>query len=282
MISIITPTFNRRDLVQTTIKSIIGQKFTDWELIVVDDGSTDDTEEVLKTYLTDPRIRYIKKQNTGQADSLNVGVSHSKGEFIVFLDSDDEAYPDWLETVNPELRKNTGILSVGAIRKLIDGTMIDEGIDWVEFSGEKIRVKFTCGSLFIRRKVFDAIGGYDSSLKANIQTDLGLRLITHIKKHGLEIATIDKNLVQINIHGGPRIRTNWKKKSEGGIQFLEKHYNFISKHNPKEIANICATIAYSNYKLHNRKQSVHYILKAIKHNPYRWYNYLRAVKYALM
>lgn len=73
MISIITPTYNREVLVQATIKSVINQTFTDWELIIVDDGSTDDTEKTMVPFLTDSRIRYFKKQNSGQADCLNYG-----------------------------------------------------------------------------------------------------------------------------------------------------------------------------------------------------------------
>ena len=74
--TIITPTYNREDLLQTTINTVLAQTFTDWELIIVDDGSTDKTEAVVKNlFLHDPRITYIKKANTGQADSLNVGRS---------------------------------------------------------------------------------------------------------------------------------------------------------------------------------------------------------------
>src|SRR5215217_5202065 len=118
MFSIITPTYNRRDLLQTTIKSILAQTFTDWELIVIDDGSTDDTEQVMQTYLTDSRIKYVKKENTGQAHSLNVGSTYVTREFMTFLDSDDEAYPNWLETVYNNIKEDTGIACSGAIRRL--------------------------------------------------------------------------------------------------------------------------------------------------------------------
>ena len=279
MISIVTPTYNREVLIQNTINSILNQTFKDWELIVVDDGSTDNTEQVMQEYLKDPRIRYIKKKNTGQANSLNVGVSNCKGEFIVFLDSDDEAYPKWLETAHSEIKEDTGIVCVGAIRKLLDGTMLNEDLSEYMLFGEKVKVKFTCGSLFMRRTVFNAINGYDDSLKAGIQTDLGYRLIAYLRTTNYKIVTNDAYLVQINIHGGPRIRTNYEKVGEGGIQFLNKHEKVISK---TEIADICATIAFSSYKVNKRGRSLKYLLKAIKNNPTRLHNYARIVKYTLM
>ena len=282
MISIITPTYNRELLVQTTIKSIQAQTFTDWELIIVDDGSTDNTESAIQPFLQDSRISYVKKGNSGQAASLNVGVSHARGEFITFLDSDDEAYPDWLQTVNNEIRPDTGIACACAIRKFMDGSVIYEGLGEFHLFGEKMMLKFTCGSLFIRKKIFDSIGGYDAELRANIQTDLGYRLIGEIRKTDYKIVTIEKYLIQINIHAGERIRTNWQRKSDGGAQFLKKHFAFLKKHDPKEISNICATIAFSNYKMNDRKKSVEYLMKAIKHNPTRLLNYFRILKYRFM
>jgi glycosyltransferase involved in cell wall biosynthesis len=282
MISIITPTYNRAVLVQTTIKSIQAQTFTDWELIVVDDGSTDDTEQAIQPFLKDPRISYVKKANSGQAASLNVGVGYARGEFITFLDSDDEAYPEWLQTVSSEIKNDTGIACSCAIRKFMDGSIIEEDLGEFHLFGEKMMLKFTCGSLFIRKELFNAIGGYDAELRANIQTDLGYRLIDQLRKTNYKIVTIRKYLIQINIHAGERIRTNWQRKSDGGAQFLKKHFNFLKKHDPKEISNICATIAFSNYKMNDRKKSVEYLLKAIQHNPTRLLNYFRFFKYRFM
>ncbi|MHA4842616.1 glycosyltransferase family 2 protein [Flavitalea antarctica] len=282
MISIITPTYNRALLVQTTIKSIQAQTFKDWELIIVDDGSTDNTEEAIQHFLEDSRIRYVKKSNSGQAASLNVGVQYAKYDFITFLDSDDEAYPEWLQTVTREMNNETGIACSCAIRKFIDGSRVEEGLGMFNLFGEKMMLKFTCGSLFIRKSLFHAIGGYDVELRANIQTDLGYRLIDEIRKTDYKIVTVRKFLIQINIHAGERIRTNWQRKSDGGAQFLKKHFAFLQTHDPKEISNICATIAFSNYKMNDRKKSMEYLLKAIKHNPTRILNYLRIVKYRFM
>ena len=281
MFSIITPTYNREDLLQTTIKSILAQTYTDWELIIVDDGSTDNTAQVIQKYLIDPRIRYVRKQNTGQAHSLNVGVTYAKGDFITFLDSDDEAYPNWLEVVSNNIKEDTGIVCVGAIRKLLDGTKINDGIYPYKFYNEIIKIKFTCGSLFIRRTAFNAIGGYDIELKSNIQTDLGYRLITYLKSVNLKVVGLEEYLVQINIHNGPRIRTSWEKTRTGGIQFFNKHHQYFQKYDPVGLSYICGSIAFSSYKSKKRGEAIRFLLKAIKYNPSRWSNYAKLVKYAI-
>jgi glycosyltransferase involved in cell wall biosynthesis len=282
MFTIITPTYNREQLVQATIKSILEQIHKDWELIIVDDGSTDNTEQAVQQYLTDPRIKYIKKENSGQAASLNAGASCAKGDFIAFLDSDDEAYPEWLNTVHAHIGRDTGIVCAGAMRKMLDGTLVTEDLREYRLFGQKMRLKFTCGSLFIRRTLFSTVGGYDAEMRSNIQTDLGYRLLAYLRTVNLQIVTIDKYLVQINVHEGPRIRTNWNRMRDGGIQFLNKHYHFIRRNNPKDISNICSTIAFSSYKLNKRGQSVYYLLRAIRHNPFRWINYMRIFKYVLV
>jgi len=279
MISIITPTFNREILLQTTVRSIINQTYTDWELIIVDDGSTDNTEQAIQPFLEDKRIRYVKKQNTGQPDSLNHGARFARGEFITFLDSDDEAYPPWLETVQQHIKDDTGIVCVGAMRKFPDGSVIEEGMNVFRFFGKVFHLKFTCGSLFIKRSLFTKIGGYDAGLKSNIQTDLGYRLIRELNTSKMQAVVVDNFLVQVNVHDGPRIRTNWNKRKEGSIQFLHKHFDFLKQNDTRIISDTYAVIAYACYKLKKRSESLAYILKAIRYNPVRPINYLRAIKY---
>lgn len=280
MISIITPTYNREVLVQRTIHSVLKQTYQNWELVVVDDGSTDKTEEIMKSFLSDARIKYIKKENTGQAHSLNVGVSHATKEFIVFLDSDDEAYPNWLEEVACKIENDTALISVGANRKLLDGTILEEPVHDYNLFGKNYRVKFTCGSFFIRKSIFEAIGGYDISMRSNIQTDLCIRLIHYLQSKDLKVFGIDKFLVQINIHDQPRIRNNWAKVRDGSLQLLNKHYDLIYKHDPKTTSIFYSIIAHSSFKLKNRKDAITYMSKAIKTNPKKIRNYLRFLKYS--
>lgn len=269
-------------MVQTTIRSVIDQTYQDWELIIIDDGSTDNTEEAVGKFLTDTRITYIKKENTGQGHSLNIAALHTKGDFITFLDSDDEAYPYWLETAVAGITHNTGIACTGAVRKLLNGKMIQEEPKETTIFGKKVKLKFTCGSLFIKRAVFFEVGGYDPSMKSNIQTDLGYRLLTYLRNTDYDMVSIDKSLVQLNIHNGERIRTNWAKVKEGGMQLLNKHYDIIEKSNPREISNMYMVIAFSNYKLKNRSEAVRFTLKAIRHSPLQWKNYLKFFKYTIL
>lgn len=283
MISIITPTFNRAELIGKMIDSVINQTYSDWELIIVDDGSKDNTEEAIQQYLQDKRIRYIKKENSGATHSRNVGASHANGAFITFLDSDDEALPNWLEEVSRELDQDTGILCVGAIRKFNDGRTAQEYPYDYSLSNERVKIKFTCGSLIINRNIFNAIGGYDVKLLSNQHTDLGYRLLQYLKDKPLKKKSIHKCLIQINIHEGARIRTNWKLVSEGSIQFISKHYQFLLQNrNTKHISNVYSVIAFSFYKLKQRKKSIQYLFKSIQYNPSNFKNYLKVIKYSFL
>ena len=96
-ISIVIPTFNRAEYISKALNSVIDQTFKDWELIIVDNNSTDHTDKIINQY-TDPRIRYLKIKNDGViAKSRNLGIEVSKGEWIAFLDSDDWWTEDKLE-----------------------------------------------------------------------------------------------------------------------------------------------------------------------------------------
>lgn len=103
--SIVIPTYNRALLIMKTIESIVNQTFTDFELIIVDDGSTDSTEEVVLA-IKDNRIKYYKKKNEERGAARNYGVSKSSGDYLVYFDSDDIMYQDCLATAYEFINKN--------------------------------------------------------------------------------------------------------------------------------------------------------------------------------
>ncbi|HVI30549.1 glycosyltransferase family A protein [Phenylobacterium sp.] len=96
--SVVVPTYNRGHLISYTIRSVLAQTFGDLELLVVDDGSTDDTPAVVQVF-ADARLRYLPVTNRERGAARNHGLRHATGEYVVFLDSDDEFHPDHLETL---------------------------------------------------------------------------------------------------------------------------------------------------------------------------------------
>lgn len=95
-VSVIMPAYNRETYIRESIDSVLAQSFTDFELIVVDDGSTDSTAGIVQSY-TDSRIRLIRQPNRGVSVARNAGLEAARGQFITFLDSDDLYYPDFLK-----------------------------------------------------------------------------------------------------------------------------------------------------------------------------------------
>jgi len=94
LVSVVVPTFNRASIVGVAIASVLAQGYAPTEIVVVDDGSTDDTEErIRRDYGADPRIRYVHKENGGPASARNVGFAHARGEYVALLDSDDTWHP---------------------------------------------------------------------------------------------------------------------------------------------------------------------------------------------
>lgn len=154
-ISVIIPTFNRGWCIQRAIKSVIKQPYKNWELIIVDDGSADNTKKVVKKYLKDKRIRYHKlSKNKGVNFARNKGLDISSGEYVVLLDSDDEFLPHALKNIASEFDKTAdklvGVLLFNCVNQdsqvigisSKNGTIL-EFEDWVKaekFTGEKIGV----------------------------------------------------------------------------------------------------------------------------------------------
>src|ERR1700752_3699749 len=98
LVSIIIPCYNAEKYIDRSIESILNQTYKDFEIIIINDGSTDNSEEVIKKYLTlDNRVKYLKQVNQGVSATRNKGIELAKGEILAFLDSDDVWEPENLE-----------------------------------------------------------------------------------------------------------------------------------------------------------------------------------------
>jgi glycosyltransferase involved in cell wall biosynthesis len=158
-VSVILATFNRAKLLEQAIDSVIAQSFSDWELIVVDDGSDDGSFGLLDRYLQrHGNIRYMKHRNRKAALSRNAGIQASFGRYVTFLDSDDRYLPEHLESRHALLESRPDV-------DLLAGGFICHGDPWVRdrHDPEKmvhINDCILCGTLFGRKELFTDIGGF--------------------------------------------------------------------------------------------------------------------------
>ena len=122
LVSIIMPSYNTSEYVEESIKSVLNQTYTNWELIIVDDCSTDNSEEIIKQFTHDARIRFFKNEkNSGAAISRNFALREAKGKWIAFLDSDDLWEPEKLEKQIGFMRENDYKFSYTDYRLQLNG-----------------------------------------------------------------------------------------------------------------------------------------------------------------
>lgn len=111
MISVIIPLYNKSTSIERTIHSVLSQTYTDFELIIINDGSTDNSAEIVNKRFYDKRIKYIYQDNAGVSSARNRGVKEAIGEWVLFLDADDILYPNALKTLISKSVFNTNIIS---------------------------------------------------------------------------------------------------------------------------------------------------------------------------
>ena len=216
-ISVIVPTFNRAHMVTETTDLILNQTFKDFELIVVDNCSSDDTEAVIKGY-ADERIRYFKHENGGVvAVNRNYGISQAQGEYIAFCDDDDLWLPEKLEKQMLEFEKDSqlGLVCTNAIifdktgglgeffkTKLTDSDFTLESLIWSN--------SVICSSVLVKKSVIDDVGLMDVSPEIFTGEDYELWLRI---SHKYRIKYVDLPLIRYRTHPG-----GYKKSSVAAIE----------------------------------------------------------------
>jgi glycosyltransferase involved in cell wall biosynthesis len=225
-ISVVIATFNRANVLPETLDSILAQTFQDFELIVVDDGSADDTREVVERYGS--RVHYLHQSNRGPSAARNLGVAHAKAPWIAFQDSDDLSLPDHLITLYRYVQDVPGCGMVFGNGSYIGGPEHHRMTIIPAEKSRRLAEKGLCLSdLFdksivrlqaalISKKVYDAIGGHDESLRISMDLDLAFRFFMNST-----VAYLDKALFAYRKHEG-NIGGNEELRLTENIRVIEK------------------------------------------------------------
>ncbi len=201
MFSVVITTFNRLNLLKRALNSLISQTENDWEAIIIDDGSTDDTQQQILPYLkSNSRIKYIWKQHSGAIPSKNYGIKATNGTFVAFLDSDDEYHPSHLESRKNFLFKNPSIKFLyGGVKVLGNQYVPDKNNPSVSINLNDCIIG---GSFVIEREVLLSLNGF-----RNIILGSDSDLFERAKEANIPMAEISSP-TYIYHHENPESETN--------------------------------------------------------------------------
>ena len=199
-VSIIVAVYNGEKTLKKTIDSLLSQTVKDFEILLIDDGSTDTSADIISEYLDDERVKYYKKKNGGVASARNYGIKVSTGEFIGFCDQDDQWHPDKIEQQVPRF----GDSEVGLVYSWVDVRKHGvESISAPEQEGwcfkELLNKNFiSCCTAMVRKSILERIGGFDESPELHGVDDrhVWLRVAKESK-----FAVVKKTLATYFIHG---------------------------------------------------------------------------------
>jgi glycosyltransferase involved in cell wall biosynthesis len=232
--SVIIPTYNRAGQIHEAIGSVTRQTFNFLEVIVVDDGSSDGTNEVIKA-IADTRVKYHYQTNAGVSQARNTGASIATGKYLIFLDSDDRLTPGYLEKLHIEFLKGSYNIGFG-YANYIDLT----GKEIVHVKPEKSKDKFgppLAGAYAIDRELFRAIGGYDRELAYSENTEFFLRLKLGGKITENSICLVHDEGVIVNFRDSRERFNEYSSTKYRSIgHFLKKHADYFANE-PDTFAN---------------------------------------------
>ena len=275
LFTVIIPSYNRADFIAKTIQSVLNQTCSNFELIIVDDGSTDSTEKTIFSF-KDPRIKYFKKENAERGAARNFGVSKAKGDYITFLDSDDLLYSKYLEEANLfiannneinifhqlfEVRNNSDKLIQAAdySNSNVFKSLITKG-NFMACQGMFLKADFAKSNLFIEDRSLAGSEDYELWLRISTTTNI---VINPVVTSAL-VQHPERSVIKINV-------AKLVSRKELMLHYLLSNY-LINKKLLK-FKKLLKTGAYSYISLHvalskqSKKIALKYLFKAIKQSP---------------
>lgn len=234
--TVVIPTHNRASKVEEAVRSVLDGGFDDVEVVVVDDGSTDDTAGVLASLGADDRVRWITTPNMGACVARNIGIAMATGDWIAFLDSDDRFEPGYLQAVEAV----RSLASPRVVGLYTGGRLIDEetgacmgtlGDRPLPDPARSILTETTIVALVARRSALLEIGGWDPRFRARQDADLYFR-ITLVG----DLDFVPGAYYEVLLGGDDRISANPKARIQGMRAFYDKHREHMTLRQRSEMA----------------------------------------------
>ena len=233
-VTVLMPVYNAESYLSMAIESVLSQSFHDFELIIVDDGSTDKSFAISKKYSErHSRIRIFRKDNSGISDTLNVGLSNARGGFIARFDADDIMYPNRLETQFKFLGSNPTLGFCGCFLELIDANGAAVGwskpspVTRAEFEkliSERRPITFNHSSIMCRTTAMAEVGGYDRSMEPTEDTDLFNKILAL----GYDALIIPEYLLKYRLHstsiGAHKLKTQIENRNFIAYNFYARRF----------------------------------------------------------
>lgn len=235
LVTVVVPVYNGEKYLADTLRSVLEQSYNTLEIIIINDGSTDKTESIIKTFCQkDPRIRYFYQSNSGLSSARNTGIKMASGRLISFIDADDLWMKDKLGKQVALIENNKIEEDIGIV--YCDNIFINESGEQIHdpdlfrlrpeiqgFVYEKlILANLVCGSgsaVLLPKKIFDSVGNFDALLPTCEDWDMWLRIA---KKYQLKY--VYEPLVKIRVHHG-QMQSSSDRMFYGRIALLSKHLN---------------------------------------------------------
>jgi glycosyltransferase involved in cell wall biosynthesis len=190
LVSVIIPVYNGDQYLDDTLQSILSQNYAPVEIIVVDDGSTDKTADLVRAYDT---IHYIYQHNQGPSSARNTGIAASQGEFVAFLDADDMWVPEKLSLQVGYLIQHPDVGFVYAYRRMI----LEKGIEVPPWYIDKDHPALFAGALVARRNIFDNVGVFNPEYRFGENAEW----LARAKDAGISMSVLPDTLLISRIHG---------------------------------------------------------------------------------
>lgn len=270
MISVVIPLYNKEKSIRSTIRSVLEQEMTQFELIVVDDGSEDDSLRIVQEF-NDPRIRVYRQENAGVSAARNRGILEARHPYISFLDADDLWSPEFLSEIVRLINRypDAGVWATAW------GYINDETILSPEFNLDKDFEGFIdnywtllqpvhllmSSCLTVKKSLFNTAGLFDTRIATGQDQDMWVRLMLQAR-----LAYSNRQLAYYRVSAENRVTNRNHQKEERWLYYNEKFNEYREKNSDfrRYIDLICIRQAYRNYKRHPDAEYAEKLLEHVR------------------